>query len=337
MCLMRFLRQKLQLIYLIQKANMLPKTSGVYIITNKINNKVYVGSSIHMERRQKEHIKNLNRGKHAPLAMINDWHKYGPEKFQWAVLKEVTDLTLLVKEEQHWLNHYIAFSPDKGYNRAIIASNTIHGPKSAKAKRLEKEALKAEAARLKTEMKEAYELNYQFDVAKQKETLPGFFAICNLKLKFVYIDWSIDGIRGMEEHITLLNLGLHPLKILQSNWIKYGKEAFRWDMIFSEKIESYYKYSISTEEDIKECLIRQRSNIYLKYYAIERKNKTLFNFIYDFCSDCARHYPMVWISKNYDFIKCHLIDMPILLYSLPNNYKGIQGYSLGRGFTLLRS
>lgn len=37
---------------------------GVYLITNNINGKMYIGSSINIERRWKEHLRDLRNGNH---------------------------------------------------------------------------------------------------------------------------------------------------------------------------------------------------------------------------------------------------------------------------------
>lgn len=38
--------------------------SGIYQIYNPINNKRYIGSSINVERRLKEHLRNLEKNRH---------------------------------------------------------------------------------------------------------------------------------------------------------------------------------------------------------------------------------------------------------------------------------
>lgn len=45
--------------------------SGVYQIYNTINGKRYIGSSIHIEQRFKEHLRNLRANKHANAHLQN--------------------------------------------------------------------------------------------------------------------------------------------------------------------------------------------------------------------------------------------------------------------------
>ena len=64
----------------------LPETSGIYLIVNIENGKLYVGKSINMYRRQKEHISMLKRGIHHCIPLQNSWNKHSDERFTFAVL-----------------------------------------------------------------------------------------------------------------------------------------------------------------------------------------------------------------------------------------------------------
>lgn len=46
--------------------------SGVYQIYNPINNKRYIGSSINVERRLKEHLRNLKKNTHCNVHLQYD-------------------------------------------------------------------------------------------------------------------------------------------------------------------------------------------------------------------------------------------------------------------------
>ena len=50
--------------------------SGIYQIYNPINNKRYIGSSINIQRRLKEHKRNLRGGYHHNQHLQNAWNKY---------------------------------------------------------------------------------------------------------------------------------------------------------------------------------------------------------------------------------------------------------------------
>lgn len=50
--------------------------SGVYQIYNPITNKRYIGSSINVERRLKEHLRNLKRNNHHNMYLQAAYNKY---------------------------------------------------------------------------------------------------------------------------------------------------------------------------------------------------------------------------------------------------------------------
>jgi excinuclease UvrABC nuclease subunit len=55
---------------------------GVYCIKNKVNGKVYVGSSVNIRRRKTQHFVNLKRGIHPMEAIISNALSlsYAPEE-----------------------------------------------------------------------------------------------------------------------------------------------------------------------------------------------------------------------------------------------------------------
>lgn len=53
--------------------------SGVYKISNKINGKVYIGSSCNLKRRKYSHFSKLRKGLHNNRYLQNSWNKYGEE------------------------------------------------------------------------------------------------------------------------------------------------------------------------------------------------------------------------------------------------------------------
>ena len=55
--------------------------SGVYQIYNTVNGKRYIGSSIHIEQRFKEHLRNLRANKHVNANLQSAWNKYGEHSF----------------------------------------------------------------------------------------------------------------------------------------------------------------------------------------------------------------------------------------------------------------
>lgn len=83
---------------------------GIYKITNKINGKVYIGQSIDIERRWKEHIqRDRTNTSLIHLAII----KYGKDNFDFDIIEECSQSELNEKE-QYWIKYYNSF--ENGYN-----------------------------------------------------------------------------------------------------------------------------------------------------------------------------------------------------------------------------
>ena len=85
---------------------------GIYSITNKINGKRYIGQSINIDNRWKEHIRNIdNPNKNNTI--YKALRKYGLENFIFEVLEECTESELDDKEI-YWIEYYDSYN--NGYN-----------------------------------------------------------------------------------------------------------------------------------------------------------------------------------------------------------------------------
>lgn len=94
------------------------KYSGIYIITNTINDKVYVGQAQDLYIRTKHHISDERN----PL-LKKAFKKYGLDKFTINVL-EKCEIEKLDDREQYWMDYYEVTNRDKGYNICPIAGST---------------------------------------------------------------------------------------------------------------------------------------------------------------------------------------------------------------------
>ena len=106
------------------------KIQGIYKIINLNNNKVYIGQSINIDRRFKQHKYDIIRNKKHPL--YNSIKCYGIDNFEFIVIEIVDDTFLLDQREQYWLDHYQSYLPENGYNLAIGARGVIHSDKTKK-------------------------------------------------------------------------------------------------------------------------------------------------------------------------------------------------------------
>jgi hypothetical protein len=87
--------------------------TGIYLITNIETNKHYVGKSVDVERRWKQHMSDLNTNSHANIDLQEDWNKYGEEKFTFKIL-EVCSKDIISNREKHWIDIFNA--REYGYN-----------------------------------------------------------------------------------------------------------------------------------------------------------------------------------------------------------------------------
>jgi group I intron endonuclease len=102
--------------------------SGIYCIKNLINNKVYIGKSINIYERIRQHINLLNKESlDENRYLTNSWNKYGRDNFQYIVLEYLEKNESLLKErELYWMNYYDSTNRDKGYNlRQDTSTNCI--------------------------------------------------------------------------------------------------------------------------------------------------------------------------------------------------------------------
>lgn len=92
--------------------------SGIYKITNLINNKVYVGKSVYLDIRWGQHISDLRRNKHKNIHIQNAFNKYGEISFKFEII-EVINEELLSEKEVFWIKELKSFKQEFGYNKTL--------------------------------------------------------------------------------------------------------------------------------------------------------------------------------------------------------------------------
>ncbi len=80
--------------------------SGIYLILNTKNGKLYLGQAQDLRRRWNEHTRKLRNNIHKNAHLQAAWNKYGATAFVFKVL-EHCDIDRLNEREQHFLNIYI--------------------------------------------------------------------------------------------------------------------------------------------------------------------------------------------------------------------------------------
>lgn len=91
-------------------------TCGIYLIVNSNTNMMYIGSSVDIEKRWKQHQHTLNNGIHDNRYLQFAWDKHGSSCFRLAIGQIVIDANELVQIEQLWLEKLFNNCKFKLYN-----------------------------------------------------------------------------------------------------------------------------------------------------------------------------------------------------------------------------
>lgn len=105
--------------------------SGIYKITNTLNNKCYIGSAVDPKARIYTHKSQLSKGKHHSILLQRAWNKYVCDNFLFTILEEC-EKEKLIEREQFYLD---TLNPE--YNIAKKAGNCL-GVKFSKESSLKK-------------------------------------------------------------------------------------------------------------------------------------------------------------------------------------------------------
>lgn len=105
--------------------------TGIYKIQSKINpDRIYIGSSVNIDRRWKDHLKLLRKKKHHSPQMQKHFNKYGITDLEFSVIFECNNESLIIMEQQFLENC------NPYFNTSSIAGSPMAGLKhSEKAKK----------------------------------------------------------------------------------------------------------------------------------------------------------------------------------------------------------
>lgn len=81
----------------------------IYKITNTINGKYYIGSTVDFKKRKYTHTWKLNKGIHHSVYLQNAWNLYGASNFRFEILYESFDIKTDEQKELDaldWTNVY---------------------------------------------------------------------------------------------------------------------------------------------------------------------------------------------------------------------------------------
>lgn len=101
--------------------------SGIYCISNNLNDKVYIGSSCYLKKRFSSHKFKLENNKHHSCTLQRFYNKYKNNGlvFKFELLEGHNDKSNLIKLEQKWLDCYYSYNRQEGYNICKFAASTL--------------------------------------------------------------------------------------------------------------------------------------------------------------------------------------------------------------------
>ena len=88
--------------------------SGIYIIKNKVNNKIYVGSSSDINRRWCVHKSKLRNNKHDNIHLQRSWNEYGKDNFEFSIIEYCN--TNLKELEEKYIHEMKSYDFTIGFN-----------------------------------------------------------------------------------------------------------------------------------------------------------------------------------------------------------------------------
>lgn len=111
----------------------------IYKISNVINGKFYVGSTVDSRKRFWAHRKALRAGNHDCIHLQRAWNKYGEDCFKFEIIEQLGSREALYPAEQRWL--------DEHFGRAYCYNVAAHADSPMRDASPEMRALLAERTR----------------------------------------------------------------------------------------------------------------------------------------------------------------------------------------------
>lgn len=105
--------------------------NGIYKITNKLNGKIYIGSTFcsgGFKRRWTVHKSSLKNNRHPNKHLQYSWNKYG-DVFKFEIIEIIDNKDILIEREQYFIDFFESFDDKIGYNISRVVSAPMLGLK----------------------------------------------------------------------------------------------------------------------------------------------------------------------------------------------------------------
>lgn len=261
------------------KYNLERHKSGIYIITNLMNGKMYVGSSKNIYNRYHAHLSRLKNNKHISKHLQSSYNKYGIDNFIFEVI-EYCDQLELANREQYYID---GLNPE--YNKRLDATSNINVLISSQAKEKISKSLKD---KYKSGIIKAYRQNHNWRPVLQYDLEGNFIkewdCIADAE-KFYKTDVSAIG-RACRD-LFRISLGYYWRYKIDNNYsLKINIENYKkliLEDIRSNKIKRFYntidliKDTGFSKTSVFRCL--KSKKLYKKqfkiYYYEDKNTKTV--------------------------------------------------------------
>jgi group I intron endonuclease len=244
------------------------KKAGIYMFTNKLNNKQYIGSAIDLNKRISAYFQKayLNHHRYKKYLIVKAINKYGIDNFYIYIL-EYTDNNRfnLIKREQYWIDN---IKPE--YNILRVAGCTL-GYKHTEEAKL-KIFLKKLGKKLDLDVKRRISSSLKISkLVGHKHTLK-----TKLKLSIIASNRKFDPNKGLSISIKDINTGI--IKVYKS-----VREAAKYLKADTRTIRSIFADEsgvwIKPRNDIRSSLFR---NKYIITLIPKKKIKMTNNKFYNY-------------------------------------------------------
>lgn len=98
--------------------------SGIYKITNTLNNKMYIGSAKDFDVRFSRHIRDLKNNAHHNIHLQRSYNKYGFDVFEFEIIERIPyEKDIIIERENYYIKEFN--SKTEGYNIADASFGDI--------------------------------------------------------------------------------------------------------------------------------------------------------------------------------------------------------------------
>lgn len=245
------------------------------MLENKVNGKKYIGQSINVERRWKQHIKDSKNKVLKSRYLYRSFNKYGVENFNLAVIEENIPYSKINEREQYWIECYQTYAPN-GYN-------LTKGGEGVLGLKYSEEQRKKISERVLKWHKENKSLF--LNAIKKRDCSAAYTAESIEKRKKSWRsnpknkETAIKNLRNYEETVTEEQVKQRCKKAVETKKkICYDFYNFSFGkMNEKEKIEMYNKISKNNKRSQTILMIDQNNNIIKEFHSIGEAGRYLHN------------------------------------------------------------